>query len=75
MSPDDETSSCRNYPTSSYASYAECDTEYVRKVLPGGLIPFWTLTVDKIHLAANANWNGSKEEHKRLLDKLGLFND
>ena len=76
LSADDRTSNCINYPTESYKSYAQCDQEYIRKDLPKGLIPFWSLPMEDITLASNKfSWNGSKEEFQCLLNKFGKFKD
>lgn len=40
-----------NYPNEEYESYADCDDEFVRRSLPPGLQPFWT--VDNISEATN----------------------
>ena len=32
-----------NYPTEEYETYADCDDHFVRKSLPPGLKPFWTV--------------------------------
>ena len=37
---DDPSSRCRNYPNNEYASYEECDNQFVRNKLPG-LTPIW----------------------------------
>ena len=43
LSPDDENSDCVHYPTESFSSYADCDQDFVRRILPQGLVPFWTV--------------------------------
>ena len=43
-SPADQTSNCVNYPTEEYDSYADCDEDFVRKSLPVGLVPFWSVS-------------------------------
>ena len=42
-SPEDPANPCANYPTEKYSSYADCDDDFVRKSLPPGLKPFWSL--------------------------------
>ena len=42
-SPEDPANPCVNYPTEEYESYADCDDHFVRKSLPPGLKPFWTV--------------------------------
>ena len=42
-SPEDPANPCVNYPTEEYESYADCDDQFVRKSLPPGLKPFWTV--------------------------------
>ena len=37
---EDPTTTCRNYPNQDYLSYEECDTQFVRNLLPG-LTPIW----------------------------------
>ena len=72
LSADDKTSNCINYPTETFKSYDQCDQEYIRKELPEGLIPFWSIHCENITLASNKfSWNGSKEEFKLLLNKFG----
>ena len=51
---EDPNQNCRNYPTSEFASYTECDDQYVRKridqLAPGlNLTPVWL--VDNLDLA------------------------
>ena len=50
-SPEDPANPCVNYPTEEYESYADCDDQFVRKSLPPGLKPFWT--VDNISEATD----------------------
>ena len=50
-SPADQTSNCVNYPTEEYDSYADCDEDFVRRSLPVGLVPFWS--VSNTSLASN----------------------
>ena len=46
-----------NYPTAEFASYADCDMDFVYKQLPPGLVPFWT--TDNISLASDY-WDNFK---------------
>ena len=39
---EDYSSGCLDYPTTEFASYADCDMDFVHKQLPPGLVPFWT---------------------------------
>ena len=57
-SPDDPANPCANYPTEEYSSYADCDDDFVRRSLPPGLKPFWTVdniseASDKVSVARN----------------------
>ena len=54
-----------NYPTEEYASYADCDDDFVRRSLPSGLVPFWA--VDNISLASNNFTFSSDYETTRLI--------
>ena len=47
----DPANPCVNYPTEEYQSYADCDDNFVRRSLPPGLKPFWS--VDNISEATN----------------------
>ena len=41
---EDPSQTCRNYPTSKFASYTECDDQYVRRKIEQiapGLVPVW----------------------------------
>ena len=42
-SPEDPANPCVNYPTEEYESYADCDDLFIRRFLPPGLKPFWTV--------------------------------
>lgn len=77
LSPEDKTSNCINYPTQDYVSYSQCDKDYIRKELPVGLIPFWTVSTDHINLASNNSfvWNISGDEFQFLYKRLGLFDN
>ena len=61
-SPEDPANPCVNYPTEEYSSYADCDDEFVRRSLPHGLKPFWT--VDNISEATNIFTMNSEEYYK-----------
>ena len=41
--PDDPANPCANYPTEEFDSYADGDDHFVRRTLPAGLKPFWTV--------------------------------
>ena len=51
FSSEDPANPCANYPTEKYSSYAECDDAFVRRYLPHGLKPFWSL--DDVNEAKN----------------------
>ena len=53
MSPDDINSNCVNYPTKKYASYSDCDEEFLRNGMPDGLVPFWILPMENMSQASN----------------------
>ena len=53
MSPDDVNSNCVNYPTKIFASYADCDQEFLRDGMPDGLVPFWILPMENMSQASN----------------------
>ena len=50
-SPEEVNSNCVNYPTEQFASYADCDQEFVRRTLPRGFVPFWS--VNNVSMASN----------------------
>ena len=54
---EDKSSNCVDYPTERFATYADCDIDFVRRNLPEGLAPFWA--VDNVSLASN-NWDKIK---------------
>ena len=62
--PDDPANPCANYPTKEYSSYADCDDEFVRRSLPPGLKPFWT--VDNISEATHIFTMNSEEYRKHF---------
>ena len=37
---EDPLNDCRDYPNAEYASYDECDNQFMREALPG-LVPVW----------------------------------
>ena len=41
MSTEDLNSNCTNYPTEKFKTFADCDRDFVRRMLPENLIPFW----------------------------------
>ena len=43
-SPEDTSSNCVNYPTDKYRSFSDCDQDFIKKTLPEGLVPFWSVT-------------------------------
>ena len=61
-SPDDPSNPCANYPTEEFDSYADCDDNFVRRTLPPGLKPFWT--VDNIS-EATETFTINSEEYNR----------
>lgn len=38
---EDPSNTCRDYPNEEYLSYGQCDDEFMRNQLPGGLTPVW----------------------------------
>ena len=68
LSPDDENSDCVHYPTESFSSYADCDQDFVRRILPQGLVPFWT--VDDPSQATNyySTQNGQGLDHSKVIN-------
>ena len=71
-SPEDPANPCVNYPTEEYESYAECDDHFVRRSLPPGLKPFWT--VDNISEASNSFSMRTEIYDKTLVTINGLGN-
>ena len=43
LSPEDANSNCVNYPTEAYATYSDCDEDFMKKNLPKNLSPFWAV--------------------------------
>ena len=53
LSPEDETYNCSNYDDDSlYKSFAECEDHYIRKTLPSGMIPPWSLPIANLSMAS-----------------------
>ena len=71
-SPEDPANPCVNYPTEEYESYAECDDHFVRRSLPPGLKPFWT--VNNISEATNSFSMRTEIYDKTLVTINGLGN-
>ena len=42
LSPEDTSRKCTNYPTNEFESYDDCVGKYIKKVLPNGMVPFWS---------------------------------
>ena len=40
---EDVTKKCVDYPHESYASYGQCDDQFVTENIPPGLVPIWTV--------------------------------
>ena len=59
-----------NYPTEEYESYADCDDHFVRKFLPPGLKPFWT--VDNISEATNT-FDLEYDLYYKTYEYLGIY--
>ena len=72
LSPDDENSDCVHYPTQSFSSYADCDQDFVRRILPQGLVPFWT--VDDPSQATNyySTQNLQGLDHSKVINILSM---
>ena len=81
MSPDDVNSNCVNYPTEIFASYSDCDEEFLRKGMPDGLVPFWILPMENMSLASNSFSTSMESLHKigytpqKFLAQLGKKDD
>ena len=75
-SPEDPANPCANYPTEEYSSYSDCDDDFVRRALPPGLKPFWT--VDNISEATNTFSMNMKRQmiahYKSGIENLGYSN-
>ena len=69
-SPEDPANPCVNYPTEAFESYADCDDHFVRRFLPPGLKPFWT--VDNISEATDT-FILDYELYSILMPHLGIF--
>ena len=69
-SPEDPANPCLNYPTEEYESYADCDDHFLRKSLPSGLRPFWT--VDNISVASTVA-SLDFELYDEVYPSLGIF--
>ena len=79
-----ETQTCRNYPTSEFASYTECDDEYVRRrinqLAPGlNLTPVWMTDnldmVTTLPLSINSSVQGkdlSKDDMMQVIENLSF---
>jgi hypothetical protein len=54
---EDPTKNCRNYPNPDYASYRECDDQWMKDTVAPGLVPIWLAdtmeTVTIQHTAPN----------------------
>ena len=70
-SPYDPSNLCANYPTEEFDSYADCDDNFVRRTLPPGLKPFWT--VDNIS-EATETFTMNSEEYSRWFYDYGKVN-
>ena len=69
-SPEDPANPCVNYPTEQYESFADCDEQFVRRSLPPGLKPFWT--VDNISEATNT-FDLEYELYNKTYDYFGRY--
>ena len=70
-SPEDPANPCVNYPTEEYQSYADCDDHFVRRSLPPGLKPFWS--VDNISEATNTYSMKTEDYDDLYSGVLGMF--
>ena len=70
-SPGDPANPCVNYPTEEYQSYADCDDNFVRRSLPPGLKPFWS--VDNISEATNTYSMKTEDYDDLYSGVLGMF--
>ena len=52
MAPEDKTYNCMNYD--SVNTYAKCDQQFMKKILPVGLVPFWSVPFDNISKATDS---------------------
>ena len=64
---EDYSSGCAAYPTTEFASYADCDMDFVHKQLPPGLLPFWASR--NISLASDY-WDQFKINHSNIYETL-----
>ena len=69
-SPEDPANPCAHYPTEEYESYADCDDHFVRKSLPPGLKPFWT--VDNISEATDT-YDLEFDLYNKIFNHLGMY--
>ena len=65
-SPSDPAHPCVNYPTEEYHSYGECDDQFVRRSLPPGLRPFWTVDMKDMSLATDRFTLNTQSYHNLL---------
>ena len=63
----DLSSGCVDYPTAEFASYADCDMDWVHKQLPSGLLPFWASR--NISLASDY-WDQFEINHSNIYETL-----
>ena len=61
---EDPSSRCRNYPNNEYASYEECDNQFVRNKLPG-LTPIW-MTEDFSEVSTHVQWSDTYGELEHI---------
>ena len=74
-SPDDLDTNCVHYSTDDLLHFGACDHQYIREILPDGLLPFWTIPVENISSATNnvAHINVSRSIEDLLFDNLGKY--
>ena len=66
---EDTSKKCRNYPNSEYASYKDCDDQYMRDICKEvGLAPVWlfedfSLVTQKAVMDDTAGWDTGKNEN------------
>ena len=68
-SEEDKQRDCVHYPTKDFQTYADCDQDYVRKILPSDLVPFWN--ADNI-TQASSFWE-NEEIRQRALANIGFY--
>ena len=56
-----------DYPTAEFASYADCDMDWVHKQLPPGLVPFWA--TENLSLASEY-WDRFKVNLSNIFETL-----